>query len=206
MLTLSEAEKVVSAVFQSTNRRTYPPPSPGAPVVFLDFDGVLNADTTAALPWSLHTPYYVQIQKRVFGLDPTMVRRVNRLCSVTGAKVVLSTSWAHPGSWDAEGAEAILRYFGFDGEVVGRTERRMNIARAWEIEQWLQAHAPCPYVILDDDKHDQLKRVKDRPWIRDRWVQTTTRYGLTDPETERAIRILREQMVVDEQKASEVTP
>jgi hypothetical protein len=191
MMTLCEAEKAMATHFQSSTRRTYPAPPQDAPVVFLDFDGVLNSDTTAALPWSLHTPYYREIQKRVMGLDATMVRRVNRLCHATGAKVILSTSWAAPYAWDAEGAEIILRFFGFEGEVVGRTERKLSIARAWEIERWLREHRPTKYVILDDDEHHQLSQV-ERSEIRDRWVKSDTRHGLTDAETDRAIRILRE--------------
>lgn len=154
------------------------------PIVFLDFDGVLNDEDYCQKNWPLAPKEDGLLTALV--LCPIRIERVNRLLAATGAKVVLSTSWriyAH----DAEGK---VRSRGLVADILGHTPRMSGIkndgerySRADEIHAWrTQNRHTGPFVVLDDE---------DRATIEGHTVLTSACTGITDADVERAIAILR---------------
>lgn len=144
---------------------------PPHPVVFLDFDGVLNTRPWTERPGYLKRP-----------LDPDLVARLGRLVGAAGAEVVLSSSWR------SEGLEACRRHL----QVAGfpSSERVVAVTaatspwggRAHEIFDWVELHEVEQFVVLDDDPG--LTEVADHH------VWTDPKVGLTAANVEAALAIL----------------
>ena len=142
-------------------------------VVFLDIDGVLNNVASAAE-----------------GIDilPEKVILVRRLCQVTGASIVLSSSWRI--LFDIEFLRDLLYHTGLRQrwagdkpvEVIGVTPRLDQI-RGIEIQKWLDDHQVTDYVIIDDDS-DMLEIQMVN------FIKTDNNIGLTSRDVDRAIEIL----------------
>lgn len=147
-------------------------------VIFLDFDGVLNSDELFnANPARGHRIglWYEQ-------LDPFAVARLNTIVALTGAEVVVSSSWRYV--YNIEGLQSTLNDAGFVGTVVDVTPKRPDSHRGAEINDWLDAQSKRPeaFVLLDDD-------TKTEP-LCDHHVLTLMADGLQDRHVERAVRIL----------------
>ena len=154
------------------------------PVIFLDFDGVLNS-----------------IQSRIRNpsgwnqLDPVLVGRVNRIIEATGASVVVSSTWRLSYRNDAEGAVVrlgrILRENGFVGEVIDVTPHyngggrfRSRMSRGLEIQFWMDKKGfDGPFVILDDDS--------DMGHLMGFLVHTKDALGIQDEHVDDAINIIK---------------
>ncbi len=107
--------------------------------VFLDIDGVLA------------TPDY--LKDGVWALNPEKQKLLGMILEVTGAKIVLTTSWRKSTLEDS------IEYmkdegFMFCDKIVGVTIRgyhflqkgtNLNIPRGVEIKQWLDTHAVYPW-------------------------------------------------------------
>lgn len=113
------------------------------PVVFLDFDGVLNNMGSVTAFGTSQT------------FDPVSVSLLARLCSEAGAKIVVSSSWRPMGQgqlnrltrsmWQA-GAEELVKF------VIGYTDRLISGIRGAEVAKWIRDNRfTGPYVIFDDD-------------------------------------------------------
>ncbi len=164
-------------------------------VLFLDFDGVINNDST----WGIPPPSPDGLL--VIPVEPACIARLNALVERTGARLVISSSWRRFAGWEDLGA-ALARH-GVIAEVIGETPDLVNNAgwlerwrlrdgapfqyermqRGWEIREWLAAHPEVTeFAILDDcSDMDDLK-----PWL----VLTDPVYGLDDPDVERAVWLL----------------
>jgi len=124
-------------------------------IVFLDFDGVLTTPAT----------------RFRFG-DPSCVMALNRITTITDAKIVVSSTWR------IEGLKAVkdsLKDWGVVGEVIGITPRLRdeNATRGAEIKQWLiENPGVSRFVILDDDT--------DMGELREHLVKCNAEVGLTD--------------------------
>jgi hypothetical protein len=138
-------------------------------VVFLDFDGVI-------IP--------VKAGQGLGSVDAGCIERVNRILRMTGAKVVISSSWRHLGDGDADFMRVCSR---IEGEIIGQTPTGIN--RSAEIVQWLITHGlngDCvieSFVVLDDDRIVIAG-------ARDSIIQTNPSLGLQEFEADTAIRIL----------------
>ncbi len=110
-------------------------------VIFLDIDGVLNSTRSAVglgnYPHSLDA-------KGLALFDPVAVGIVKRLCSETGAKVVISSTWRRQFLHGQIGEALGL-------PTIGSTPVHHDQPRGVEINAWLSAHDCDRYVILDDD-------------------------------------------------------
>lgn len=155
------------------------------PVIFLDFDGVINdwaassaeteyfdawRDDRAERPWNL--------------LLPRLVAKVEHLCSVTNAVVVVSSTWRTLYHWTE--VVDFLRRQGLTAPLVSATPQMWRGHRGREISAWLDVNpGTMNYVVLDDDR--------DAGGIPDptRLVRTDPAKGITDADVERAIEILR---------------
>lgn len=148
-------------------------------IIFLDFDGVLNADTAEAdESEELWTASW---------LDTAMVGRLARLVESTGALIVISSSWRQRRS-QAE-LRAILAAHGYVGDIFDVTPRHLRppegerFVRAGEIAAWLAAHPEVEsFVILDDDEEFGPLAAKH--------VRVDAHVGLTDADVLRAHSLL----------------
>lgn len=168
-------------------------------VVFLDVDGVLNHPGTYGpdAPWR-------RADERVairIPVEPDCVARLNRLLAVTGARVVISSSWRLFARWEDLGP-ALVQH-GLVGEVVGETPDLVNdpvwldawrnregapleherLERGMEVAEWLSSHPEVSSFVILDDCRDMWR-------LEHRLVLVDSVTGLDDPDVERAQQLL----------------
>lgn len=103
-------------------------------VLFLDIDGVVNAQATA------------QRHRGVIGIDPYMAFLVGKIQLDTGCEIVLSSSWRLWPKSKAEVEKQVAKLYGVTPNLKGKTDR------GCEVKQWLEAHPEVErYAILDDN-------------------------------------------------------
>jgi len=146
-----------------------------SPVIFLDFDGVLNSLRS--------TLAFGGCDRKQF--DPVSVNLVSRLAKGSGANVVVSSAW-RIGS-DVMELRSILSSYSalLASRVIDVTPSLLG-KRGEEIAQWLaenESKHNGQFVILDDDS-DMLD--SQRP----HFVQTAHRDGFGVPEYLKALEIL----------------
>ena len=161
------------------------PKDEGEKYLFLDFDGVLNTGN-----------YQKRMKKEgidandEYGpmFDPQTVEYLKQIIDRTGCKVVISSTWRD------EGIERMMQMWkdrAMPGEIYSMTPILLSttfqdaingellsappkLAKALEIDMWLQKHASkeARYVILDDEKilvgedyYDHLIEVNDQEGI-----------------------------------------
>lgn len=112
------------------------------PIIFLDFDGVLNKDGNYEI-------------EEMF--EPILCERLSNLIKSTNSSIVLSTS--HRYSPDVlKEFKKVCQKYNIDGRIIGRTKDLSGgttvkrVARAREIQKWLRDHKGTfsNWVILDD--------------------------------------------------------
>lgn len=150
-------------------------------LVLLDFDGVLNSHRYLYSP---ERPTDMEfLGNEHYMLDPVAIGRVNTILKVTGAKVVISSSWRH--GWTMDRLREILLAAGFVGEVLDKTPTGpTGSCRGDEIDMWLQENGEGhdPFVILDDDS--------DMGHMAKYHVKTTFAEGILDEHVEEVVRRL----------------
>jgi hypothetical protein len=107
-------------------------------VIFLDIDGVLNKRQT------------VERWRGLIGIDATLARRFAQLQEVTGAVVVLSSTWRLERNW-----KAMMRRNGVVG-IIDRTPDLPGHSRGEEIEAWLALNPHVKIYAVLDDQNDML--------------------------------------------------
>jgi len=132
-------------------------------VIFLDIDGVLNCTRTEN---PRKFPYIV---------DPVLLARFTRLIDLTGAEVVLSSTWRY----DPAGVFS-AKYYGVP--FIDVTPDMPNRPRREEVLSWLKQHPEVERFIVIDDEDDQLDSLP--------LFQPSGRTGLTDEIIERAAAFL----------------
>lgn len=139
-------------------------------LVFLDLDGVICCNYRAEL-------------------EASKLQQAQRVCSQTGAKVVLSSDWRRRPQLRNRACEA-LRNRGID--VIGFTPEYSMTARIRprEIADWLaeHGHAVTGFVAIDDRSLDTEEGGRE---LGGRTVLTSFGTGLTPSAADRAIRILK---------------
>lgn len=166
-------------------------------VLFLDFDGVLNGraflDTL---------PRTITLQARP-DIDPACAARVQRICDVTGASIVVTSSWremrAHDGKPDTCHAPRDLSTLagwltdaGITAPVIGATsiapmgvDDNPGRRRSWQILAWTFDHPEVTrWVALDD-----LEMPPSDLWEH-RFIRTDGNTGVTEADADRAIELL----------------
>lgn len=148
-------------------------------LLFLDVDGVLNHPTFGG-PDGLPM------------IDPGNARAFNRLAREASPSVVISSSWGsaiHGGFMSPEGFGMLLLTHRIRCRVIGVTPRRSGLkTQSGEIAAWLaQNGGAANYVVLDDDD-DGISG--NHPF-----VQTDGRIGLTEADADRAIAILKGEII-----------
>lgn len=173
------------------------------PLVFLDFDGVLNTERHFAELKGKGLPF-----KDKYGplFDPEAVKNLKKIIDVTSAQIVASSSWRYMG---LEDLQRMWHDRGLPGKIVGITplhtdddklletdlsqldeitadmfcSSRGNEIKAY-FEEVLSVDAAMQrYVILDD-----LKDVL--PEQEDHFIRIDPIMGITEKDAEKAIEIL----------------
>lgn len=128
-------------------------------VVFLDIDGVLNTPEDYA-KWCAADPQTLgPSDKAELLFAPRLVDRLNRITDLTGAAIVVSSSWRHYYHVGAPGGQSfadlcdLFRRVGITAKIIGPTPTAEH--RRWvAIESWLNEHDAFGHLniaILDDD-------------------------------------------------------
>lgn len=153
-------------------------------VIFLDIDGVLN-----------YTQWYVSdrnpgnLNGEEGDIDPLCAERINNICQVTDAKIVLSSDWriSWPYCIDRIEKGGIK-----NGLIIDKTPEHMWAefaseeykSRGSEIDDWLSKHPECDrYVILDDRKDFTEEQQPN-------FIHVNSMRGLDDDDVNFAIQIL----------------
>lgn len=150
------------------------------PIIFLDFDGVLNTEQHQAKLAVDRLP-----NKDAWGplFDPRAVANLRKIIDATDAAIVISSSWRYihqPGSlrmmWEVRE---------LPGEILDTTPYgAAYISRGEDIECWLSQHGQHDYVIIDD--LDDFY-----PTQHDRYVETNPIVGISEADAKTAIEILK---------------
>lgn len=154
-------------------------------LIFLDFDGVLNHD-------EFFSQQTAQRWEAGESFDKACVSRLNKLITVMGAVVVISSSWRHGRS--LKDLQEILEAHGFVGTLIGKTpeyvlnedklSKRHYGQRGDEIRSWLDAlpEKTDRFIVLDD--------CGGMDAVLGHFVQTNFHQGgLTDAKVEEALRL-----------------
>lgn len=153
--------------------------------VFLDIDGVLNSEeyfgSDRCVPRAERIGAFME--KLSGDLDPLAVGRLNEVLRRTGAVVVVSSGWRYRG---IHGLRQMLRWRGFEGEIVDVTPQIRPGTPADEIEWWIRCGPGDleSYVVLEDIHPSRMGTVAARH------VWTPWEEGLLDHHVEEAVRIL----------------
>lgn len=152
-------------------------------IIFLDFDGVIS---TPESHWDL---------------DTDKIKLVKHICDVTGAKIVISSSWRKYNledtlhsittSQEQMGRQRFLypeylidvtpRMYSFKH---GHRETYYQVCRGVEIDQWLKEHKNVDRYVILDDEDDMLLYQKTH------LVKTDSNKGISQRDAEEAIKIL----------------
>jgi hypothetical protein len=158
-------------------------------VLFLDVDGVLNSKSyvrraggTFNHGAKILPDMDPHMARNLHMLDPEPCGRLHRILSVTGAKVVLSSSWRY-GTTTVEMAE-LLRLRGCTTHFVGWTPT-LNLyrGRGKEIDAWLKVNPEVTQFAIVDDDSDMDPHM-------DRLVKTSWDTGMLDEHADRLIQML----------------
>ena len=169
-------------------------------LIFLDIDGVFN-----------HDHYYMNRPNQFVApddidfneFDPESVKIFNQIITATNADIVLSSSWRANNDTYFEYLKKLFVDVGLEGKLIAETEiiridhPTITIPRGLEIKSyyrkkhnwWYGDYAEDDksdlesYVIIDDDA--------DMLWEqRNNFVKTDNKIGITNADTELAIKIL----------------
>lgn len=149
------------------------------PIIFLDFDGVLNTEQYQARLAVDGKP-----NKDAWGplFDPRAVDNLRMILDTTGASIVISSSWRYIHRLGSLRMMWEIREL--PGEILDALPCGAEyISRGEDIECWLNHHGQPDYVIIDD--LDDFY-----PTQHDRYVETNPIVGISAADVERSVRIL----------------
>lgn len=150
-------------------------------VIFLDIDGVLCNDEY--LDKERAVIYQNDAYYRYCRLDPRCVNRLNKITSLTGAAICLSSTWRIGDEDRFEVTKKYLASEGIDAAIIGRTPK-LYTYRGLEIQAWLDENEVDSFVIIDDSS--------DMEHLMPYLVETDTILGLQEKDIDTAVKILNE--------------
>jgi len=144
--------------------------------IFLDIDGVMNSTKSSHRLYLQGYGYFNGIPV------PETVGPLNKIIAMTGAQIVISSSWRK--KTNIFGLEYLLFLTGVRGEIIGVTPTIHNVERGVEIQEWLDTDGKdaTHFVILDDST--------DVAHLTEHHVKVDDNVGLTFANAEKAIEIL----------------
>ena len=151
------------------------------PIIFLDFDGVLNTEQ-----YQVQLSVAGQSGKDAWGapFSPTAIANLRKILDATDARIVISSSWRYVHGLGG------LRMMWDIRELPGEIQDTLpcgtdNLSRGEEIACWLSQHNAPSYVIMDD-LNDFM------PSQYDRHVEVNPVTGITEADAQKAIAILKQ--------------
>ena len=156
---------------------------------FLDVDGVLNQRGTK------------ERYHGVIGIDPRNVATLNEILDKSESlfgerpKLVISSTWRK--NFSMEGLVKLFAGNGVRGEVIGRTGSHPTGMRGFEIQEWLEHHAPRDLstgellvegIVILDDGTDMIH-------LMHKLVQTSCFRGLRGKHVPRALKKISEPLL-----------
>lgn len=132
-------------------------------IIFLDIDGVLNSiDSMIAFHERRKRNFPILTRMSDEFLDLVSVGLLQRLCSETSARIVVSSTWRKLYTL-GEFVAIFNEYDWPNFPIEGVTDNANTISqvRGHEIQRWLDANGNPEYIILDDDS-DMLESQKSR--------------------------------------------
>lgn len=169
-------------------------------VIFLDFDGVLNA-----FYYPKHLADRGETWRDKFGVlfTPECMMQLERIITTTKANLIISSSWKIPIEGEtAEMALSNLRDMWetrqYPGKIAGtipnltlqeiqemHCEGDFICHKRFEIEQWLRLHPNCTSYAIIDDEEIALPKHKSH------FIHTNKTIGLQKEDADRVISILQ---------------
>lgn len=147
-------------------------------VIFLDFDGVLNSEK-----------YVQNCGEYGVVIDPSRMFLLKQIIDVTGAKIVLSTSWrehweTNPSECNSTGQQINTIFGEYGLQITGKTPK-LHLRREQEIKHWLDEHPEVEnFVVLDD-------MFLGAEFLEGHFVKTSNYFnGLDETDVKKAIEIL----------------
>lgn len=170
-------------------------------IIFCDLDEVLNTENDSVA--RTDAEFAGRGKRRdQFGqmFCPKACRRLENLCRITKAKVVISSFWRSMG---IDKLCTMFRERGINVEIIGITPRFWHLGRVKrgeEVAAWLKSNLWNDYVILDDDTDflkDQLAN----------FVHTKSKDGFNEHCLRQALRILlKDKTEAIRQTIAKITP
>lgn len=167
-------------------------------VIFLDIDGVLNADCDFG-GRSKPNPFVISDDgKQYCGICRTHVKHLKNIVDKTGAKIVLVSSWKTDyedflkHGYKNRVGKYLYNKLKKHGLQIMDTTLKYDFSfgnnRGYEIRQWLEDHPEVDsWVVLDDEKFIDYDFLKITPNL----VRTDYKYGLWIlPELEAIYKLL----------------
>ena len=158
-------------------------------IIFLDIDGVLNSQNTFRDNHE-YRKFFVKYMNdgvndkiiyKMLDIDLDKVFMIRDICNLTGAKVVISSTWRRSRYYPL--IEERLTSLGIP--IVGVTPFISN-NRGDEIRKYLEDNKVDNFVILDDDIFRDFNELEN-------YLVKTSFYedGLTDEISKEVVRVLR---------------
>lgn len=147
--------------------------------IFLDCDGVLNSDKTVA-----RTP------NRYIGISSDKVKLLREIVKVTGANIILSSSWRTMDSTDPD-YKYLVKCLGYKGLFIkDKTSKNFGHHRGKQIREYLNEHPEITnYLIIDDEFVQEFEECG----LSEHFLHTDYTTGLTKKDVVKAIEILNNQ-------------
>ena len=150
-------------------------------IIFLDCDGCINSkqwyisDLAQSLEFKCNP-------KNDPDIDPNVIQRINKLCELTGAKIVVSSSWRIDPYYKIRLENAGLK------NIIGCTpefdfKNVLNYSRGIEIQEWLDNHDEVNYIIIDDELDFTEEQQKH-------FIHTDYNLGFTKDDFNRAYELI----------------
>ena len=147
-------------------------------IIFLDVDGVLNSMKFDRWLQDHHMKQYYGYEL----LDQNALLNLQDIVFVTGADIVLSSSWRLNDECCEQLRQQLLPY---GLRFIDKTACLRQEDRGEEIKEWLSRHPEVDhFVILDDE--DEFKD----DLLKNNFVETTFEEGLLEQHAAKAIEIL----------------
>lgn len=165
--------------------------------IFLDFDGVLNSESNYRKMQMAGQP-----TKDNYGtiFDKTCVEALRNIIEATDADIVIASSWRY--LLDLSTLREMWSVRGLPGHIHSITPVKFitnpfdSLTRGKEVEEWFKLHHQnednCPYIIIDDENEYMTKQLSHFVW-------TYPERGLCQQDTERAINILSNKKISQQQ-------
>jgi len=158
-----------------------------APVIFLDFDGVLNHYQTGIAieeRWkACGASKILKPPTLADWLDVDLVKKVGALAEETGALIAIVSSWRN--RYDGTTLRKILRQRGLPATITIH-KCAHNCTKGEALDRYLKRHVVQQWVVLDDDIGFLGELTSPK-----RLVRTSGAVGVTDADLARAKRILQ---------------